>query len=30
MSHNKQYFVAHIDDDDFVAVKDKILLSGLN
>ena len=21
--HNKQYFVAHIDDDDFVAVKDK-------
>lgn len=21
--HNKQYFVAHIDDDDFVAIKDK-------
>lgn len=21
--HNKEYFVAHIDDDDFVAVKDK-------
>ena len=24
--HNKQYFVAHIDDDDFVAVKDKIFI----
>lgn len=28
--HDKQYFVAHIDDDDFVAVKDENFLSGRN